>query len=133
MTAFTRPTSASTFPSSPLITIKKVDFTSLDEVTAAFKGLDAVVSALGTESKDEQKIVLEAVIAARVPRFIPSEFGMDNSGASAPTRFDKFNAAKFETLGKLKELQKEHNWFSWTGLATGLFFDWVGHHNDRPA
>jgi uncharacterized protein YbjT (DUF2867 family) len=61
-------------------TVIKVDMGNMEALTAACKGADCVVSALaGLENVviDAQKILLDAAIAAGVPRFIPSDYSLD--------------------------------------------------------
>ncbi len=61
----------------------EVFLTGMDDkkaMTAAFSGVDTVVSALQGLRKvivDTQKIILDAAVAAGVPRFIPSDFSTD--------------------------------------------------------
>src|SRR5688572_6176388 len=53
---------------------------SLEKLKSACKDVNCVVSALaGLEDViiDAQKILLDAAIAAKVPRFIPSDFSLD--------------------------------------------------------
>ena len=49
----------------------------------AFKGLDAVISAIATFSTQEQIKIVDAAIEAGVRRFIPSEYGIDLSTPEA--------------------------------------------------
>lgn len=60
--------------------IYSVSMTNAQEIAAACKGVDCVVSALsglGDIIIDMQKILLDAALAAGVPRFIPSDFSLD--------------------------------------------------------
>lgn len=62
------------------VTIKQVtDYKDQAAVAAALKGIDAVVSAAGTEALLLQKDLIDAAITAGVKFFIPSEFGSDTS------------------------------------------------------
>ncbi len=57
-----------------------VDMMRLDEVTAVCKGVSCVVSALSGLSEvivDTQKVLLDAAVAAGVPRFVPSDYSLD--------------------------------------------------------
>jgi NAD(P)-dependent dehydrogenase (short-subunit alcohol dehydrogenase family) len=57
-----------------------VDMSNVSELTHAFKGASCVVSALSGLREviiDAQKLVLDASIAAGVPRFIPSDYSLD--------------------------------------------------------
>src|SRR5690348_16531356 len=59
-------------------TVVKSDY-SFTSLVSVFKGQDAVISTLSTANIAEQKIVVDAVAAAKVKRFLPSEFGSDTS------------------------------------------------------
>jgi uncharacterized protein YbjT (DUF2867 family) len=58
---------------------------------AACIGMDAVISALGGGQILQQEALLKSAKAARVKRFIPSEFGVDPF-AAGPGRCDLFDA-----------------------------------------
>lgn len=59
-------------------------------------------------------------------RFIPSEFGIETR-KYRDTKIGGLVGAKVKNTDYLIELAGKHDWFSWTGLSNGLFFDWVGH------
>ena len=120
VTALTRQSSKHTFPAS--VTAIPVDFTSLDSLTDALKGQDAVVSVLGTMSVGNQGPLVEAALAAGVKRFIPSEFGVNTRKAKGKP-IGKILAAKIDLVDELEVKAKENPGFSWTGLGVGLFFD----------
>ncbi|OIW28169.1 NAD(P)-binding protein [Coniochaeta ligniaria NRRL 30616] len=119
VTALTRATSTSTFPES--VTVKKVDFSSPESLKEAFAGQDAVVSAIATVAVDSQEPIIDAAIAAGVKRYIPSEFGV-NTRLTPGTTIGKILAGKVAVVDYLKT--KESPNFSWTGVSTGMFFDW---------
>ena len=106
------------------MTIKRVDVTSVDSIKDAVTGQDAVVSTVTTMAAGGQKTVIDAVIAARVPRFIPSEFGIP-SRQNRDTKIGKLLGAKIENTDYLIELAQKYDWFTWTGLSPGLFLDAV--------
>lgn len=60
---------------------------------------------------------------AGVKRFIPSEYGNNTLNAKVVEMFSPKMDVKVEVLEYLKK--QEGNRMSWTGLATGGFFDWV--------
>lgn len=119
VTALTRATSTSTFPEG--VTVKKVDFGSTESLKEAFAGQDAVVSAIATAAVGSQQLIIDAAIAAGVKRYIPSEFGI-NTRLTPGTTIGKILAGKVAVVDYLKT--KESPNFSWTGLSTGMFFDW---------
>ncbi|KAE8447858.1 hypothetical protein EG329_010087 [Mollisiaceae sp. DMI_Dod_QoI] len=77
VTVVSRESSTSTFPSS--VKVVKADYNSVDSLTTALKGQDAVVSAVGNEGFLAQTLLVDAAIAAGVKKFLPSEFGSDLS------------------------------------------------------
>jgi uncharacterized protein YbjT (DUF2867 family) len=80
VTALTR-SDSNVFP--PEVKIQKVDYNDLKALTQALKGQDAVVSTITTAGIGSQKNLVDAVVAAGVKRFIPSEYGCDLSNAKA--------------------------------------------------
>ncbi|KAJ4168134.1 hypothetical protein NW754_011948 [Fusarium falciforme] len=91
VTVVTRQESKATFPSS--VVIKRVDISSVESVTEAVKGQDAIVSTIATEATTAQQVFIDAAIAAHVRRFIPSEFG-SNTREARDTKFGRFVAPK---------------------------------------
>jgi hypothetical protein len=90
----------------------------------AFKGQDVVVSVLGAGGLGDESKIIDAAVTAGVKRFIPSQFGSNTQNKKAcgllPILSGK--AAVIEHLKK----QEVHG-LSWTGITTGLAFDWVGY------
>ncbi|KLO98483.1 related to 2`-hydroxyisoflavone reductase [Fusarium fujikuroi] len=127
VTAITRNESSATFPDK--VIVKRVDITSVDSVKEALAGQNAVVSAAATAAAGSQKVIIDAAIAAKVPRFIPSEFGIP-SRQNRDTKIGKILGAKIQNTDYLIELAEKHHWFSWTGLSNGLFLD-SGLKSDR--
>lgn len=114
-----RKDSSATFPSQ--VTVYKSDFSGGDLETA-FKGQDAVISALGATGFGEQKKLVDAAIRAGVKRFIPSEFSASSQNAAVLQLLPLFGQ-KAELIEYLRAKQSAD--FSWTGIATSLLFDWV--------
>ncbi|KAM0206546.1 hypothetical protein ACHAPQ_009298 [Fusarium lateritium] len=73
LTVLTRSGTKATFPEGTKVI--EVDYDSLDSLTAALQGQDAVVSTLGSLAIPSQDLLIDAAIAAGVKRFLPSEFG----------------------------------------------------------
>ncbi|KAJ0298878.1 hypothetical protein Brms1b_013284 [Colletotrichum noveboracense] len=121
VTAISRKESTATFPSG--VAVKKVDLSSVGSVTEALKGQDAVVSTAATAALGAQKVLIDAAVAAQVKRFIPSEFGIHTRDAQG-TKIGAILKSKVDSTNYLIELSKKHDWFSWTGIAVGPFFDW---------
>lgn len=117
-----RKDSSAAFPSS--VTVHKSDFTEGD-LEAAFKGQDAVITAVGATGFGEQKKLVDAAISAGVKRFLPSEFSASSQDAAVLQLLPLFGQ-KAELIEYLKSKQSAN--FSWTGVASSLLFDWVSTH-----
>jgi uncharacterized protein YbjT (DUF2867 family) len=62
------------------VQVMKVNMLSVEDISRAFRGASCVVSALAGLRDviiDTQKLVLDAAVAAGVPRFIPSDYSLD--------------------------------------------------------
>lgn len=105
--------------------MKKVDYDSLESLKDALAGNDAVVSVIATAAIKAQQTIVDAAVAAGIKRFIPSEFGI-NTRIVGGTPIGKILSGKVATVDYLDSKAKENPGFSWTGVSTGLFFDWVG-------
>ncbi|OCT51033.1 nmrA-like family protein [Cladophialophora carrionii] len=111
--------SQSTFPEG--VNVIKTDYTH-DKLVAALKGQDVVISTITTFSVDQQQLLIDASVEARVRRFLPSEFGVDTSDPSIGKLVPP-TGVKNETVAYLKT--KESSGLSWTAVIVGAFFDWV--------
>jgi uncharacterized protein YbjT (DUF2867 family) len=134
VTGVTREAAASTnstpkFPDN--LPVKSVDYASFDALKAAFQDQDAVVSVVGTTAIGDQKTAIDAAAAAGVKRFIPSEFGV-NTRKVRGTSIGKILAGKIAIVDYLQEKARAVEGFTWTGLSTGLFFDWVRSFSTFP-
>ncbi len=98
-----------------------VDYESVDSLKSALSGIDAVVATVGSLSVTSQKLLLDAAIAAKVPRFIPSEFGSDLH--SPKTRQLPVFKTKVEFEDYLSEKAKAGE-ITYTIIMNGAFFDW---------
>ncbi|KAJ3539658.1 hypothetical protein NM208_g5403 [Fusarium decemcellulare] len=125
ITALQRPTSTATFPGG--VNIKRVVHDSFDSWRVALEGQDAVISFLVPPATHYQNLAAEAAVAAKVKRFIPSEWGM-NTTILDDTTFGKLLSDKTSTQDYLYKLSTENEFFSWTGISTGLWFDWGLEH-----
>ena len=92
-------TSTSTLPQSPLITVKEVDYKSIDFLKAALQGIDVVISTLAAVGLGDQLNLVNAAFDAGVKRFIPSEFGSDTSKPQPhqPARLRRQNSQRKQT------------------------------------
>jgi uncharacterized protein YbjT (DUF2867 family) len=124
LTVLTRADSKSTFPSGTKVV--KVDYDSLDSLTAALQGQDAVVSTVGSLVIPSQNLLIDAAVAAGVKRFIPSEFG-SNLVIPSVRKLPVFGT-KVAIEDKLTELAKQGK-ISYTFVYNGIFLDWGIKHN----
>ena len=75
VTVLVRSASKNSFPLP--VEVIEVDFTSVESLTKALNGQDALVSTVGISGLEGQTIMIDACVAAGVSRFLPSEFGSD--------------------------------------------------------
>ncbi|KAL6803181.1 hypothetical protein GGI42DRAFT_21788 [Trichoderma sp. SZMC 28013] len=125
VTVLRRNNSKSTFPDN--VKVVDADFESVDSLTQALAGQDAVVSTVGTEGlAEEQKKLVDAAVAAGVQRFVPSEYGCDlanDLAAKLPVFAPKIGVARYlEEKAKTTPL-------TYTFAYSGPFFDWGLEHN----
>jgi len=118
ITVLTRQTSHS-FPAS--VKVATVDYSSVESLTEALQGQDALVSTLGTAVVSTQKLLIDAAVRAEVKRIIPSEFGCNLHNAK--TKALPCFAAKVEIEQYLNELA-EKGLTSYTLVFCGPFLDW---------
>ena len=120
VTIVKRPSSPASFPDS--ITVRTADLSSVDSVTAAFEGQDAVVSTIGTAGLSGQGVLVEAAVAANVKRFLPSDFGSDiaNPKTGVLPVF-KFKTATHKALREAATAKPD---FTYTLVCNGAFLDW---------
>lgn len=82
------------------------------------------MSTIATAALANQGIIIDAAVKAGVKRFIPSEFGINTtkiSGGIAKILATKIQIQK----DRLKRAVEENEGFSWTGVSSSMFFDWV--------
>lgn len=124
VTVLRRGSSSATYPSE--FKVVDVDYDSLDSLTAAFAGQDAVVSAINPVTPIEtQKKFIDAAIAAGVKRFVPSEYGCDLNNELnqvLPVFAPKVAIQKY-----LKE-KAESSPLTYTFAYSGPFLDWGLEH-----
>jgi len=89
----------------------------------AFLGQDGVVSAIGGSGILDQIKLIDAAVKAGVKRFIPSEYGV-NTLDEKVQELVFFYKQKIVVIDHLKKASANNPDFTWTGLATGPFFDW---------
>jgi hypothetical protein len=121
-TVLSREGSQSTFPEG--VKVVRANYDSVDSLTSAFKGQDAVLSVVGGTALGDQQKLIDAAIAAGVKRFIPSEYGSDTTNEELVKLVPVFKA-KVSTIDYLKSNEDK---ITWSTVITGPFFDWVRDH-----
>ncbi|KAJ9607408.1 hypothetical protein H2200_008481 [Cladophialophora chaetospira] len=93
-----------------------------DQLVAALKGQDALISAIGFGAIDLEEKLIDAAIEAKVYRFLPSEYGVNNTNPVA-----RALCPVFDSKGKVVEYlkTKESKGLTWTAVPTGLWLDWT--------
>ena len=100
----------------------RVDYSSIDNITAVLKGHDAVVSTVGACGINGQKTVIDASIRAGVRRFIPSDFGALTTRPGAESLPLNAPWIDIQTYLKEKALAGE---IEYTLFAVGPFLEFV--------
>lgn len=103
--------------------IREVDYNSHSSLVSALNKIDVVISTLGfTNLFEIQKKLVDACLDARVPRFIPSEFG--NDSANPLVRKLPVFADKIRTQDYLVAKATQNPGFSYTMCYSNSFLDW---------
>ncbi|KAK6209349.1 hypothetical protein LQW54_006336 [Pestalotiopsis sp. IQ-011] len=103
------------------VTVKEVDYDSLESLTEALRGQDAAVSTLASLALEKQILLVQAASKAGVQRFIPSEFGSNTvhpKTSQLPVFKDK--VAVQDVLKKEAEAGR----LTYSLIINGGFFDW---------
>ncbi|KAL4865766.1 hypothetical protein BDV12DRAFT_210926 [Aspergillus spectabilis] len=120
LTVLSREGSDRAFP--PTVRVIKVDYGSIDQLTAALKEKDAVISTLSGDAIDVQETLIQAAVAAGVKRFIPSEFSSDIGNPK--TAGLPVYQSLIRIQGLLQETAKAAPEFTYTPIRNGAFLDW---------
>ncbi|OKL56059.1 hypothetical protein UA08_08614 [Talaromyces atroroseus] len=110
---------AKEFPAS--VTVRVVDFGSVESLSAAIKGQDAVIDNTFTDDADTPLRLMEAAAANGIYRFIVSDYGLD---PDLPGVHDMpVFARKRESYQAAKE-KAETSGMTFTLIACGAYLDW---------
>jgi uncharacterized protein YbjT (DUF2867 family) len=120
LTVLSRSSSTAIFPA--LVKVIRVDYASVESLTAALHGQDAVISVAGNEGLPGQSVLVDASIAAGVKRFLPSEFGLD-TGNSKTAALPVFGY-KVATRKHIEEKVAAGGSITYTYVINGPFLDW---------
>ncbi|KAJ6437769.1 oxidoreductase - protein [Purpureocillium lavendulum] len=119
VTAIRRKGSKSKYPAG--IKVVDVDVESVEDLTAALKGQDAVISLVGIPALAGQTKIIDAAIAAGVHRFLPSDFGTDID--TELTRKLPVFGYKVQVVDYLIQKARETS-LTYTLVSNGAFLDW---------
>ena len=123
VTVLAREKSTTTYPTG--VNVVKINESFLHgDLVQALNGQEVVICAAGLEAHAQQYKLIDAAIEAGVKRFVPSEWGKDNSD---PKTYELFEVFKGKHEVELFLRSKESSTFSWTAVATGLWLDWYVH------
>lgn len=98
-----------------------MDYDSLDSLTNALKGQDALVSTIASGAVATQLLLVEAAAKARVKRFIPSEFGTNTQNEKR--RALPVSKGKVAIQDALKN-EAASGGMTYTNICSGPFLDW---------
>lgn len=97
---------------------------SVEELTRALAGQDAVIAAFPLGEGDQHLRLVEAAFKAGVKRFIPADFGSCDAGDAEPQKYLPLYRRKTLVREKCEALAaQDGSAFSWTTLVCGHFFD----------
>ncbi|KAI2627577.1 NAD(P)-binding protein [Hypoxylon sp. NC1633] len=107
------------------VTVKEVDYDSIESLEAALKGQDALVSAMAFEAIHEQKNLVDAAVNAGIQRMIPSEYGNDLMNPKLAA-FPIYQP-KIAIRQRCEQKAAENPSFSWTTIHNASFLgpDWT--------
>ncbi|TQN73641.1 hypothetical protein CSHISOI_01867 [Colletotrichum shisoi] len=121
ITILTRKAGSQKFPSG--VMVREVDYESLDSLTQALEGQDALVNSTNSFDPKVATRFVYAAAAAGVYRYIPPDFGLDPERAHVPSL--PVFGIKTLTRHHMKQKAAENNGrFTWTIIANGPFLDW---------
>ncbi|OTA65790.1 NAD(P)-binding protein [Hypoxylon sp. EC38] len=107
------------------VTVKEVDYDSIESLESALKGQDALVSAMAFEAIHMQKNLVDAAAKSGVKRMIPSEYGNDLMNPKLAA-FPIYQP-KIAIRQRCEQKAAENPSFSWTTIHNASFLgpDWT--------
>ena len=120
-TILARESSKSKFPEGVKV-IKIADSYPVEDLVAAFAGQDAVLNAMTTFTVKKQYRFIDAAVTAGVRRYMPSEYGLDNSNKDAQELTSVFaDKGAVQSYVREKAAAGEIEWMS---IASGMWVAW---------
>ncbi|KAF4451286.1 hypothetical protein F53441_5707 [Fusarium austroafricanum] len=125
VTALQRSSSKGKLPSNVrVITID--DSYPTDALVSAFSGQDAIVNCMTTLAVNDQLRFVDAAVSAKVRRYVPSEYGLNNNKPEARALNSVFRE-KGEVQDYLRS--KESTGLEWMAIACGMWLRWSALHD----
>ncbi|KAF3760704.1 NmrA-like family protein [Cryphonectria parasitica EP155] len=121
ITIISRTESPSTSP--PNTSVLKIAYT-LEGLTAALQGQDAVVNVIGPGGKDVQDTITDAAEAAGVKRLIVNDFGWGANIRGLP-EFREVHDMRMASWEHAMQMSAQNGSFTWTGISIGNPIDWA--------
>lgn len=105
--------------------VLEVDFTSVESLTAALQGVDAIVATVAGSAIESQLLLIDAAVAAGVKRFIPSEYG--SVSTNPKIQHLPFYSSFAKIRGRLQE-KAQKGQITWTVFLCGAFLTFLLDH-----
>ena len=106
---------------------------SLDQLTGALAGQDAVIAAFPLKDVNQHLRLVEAAYKAGVRRYIPADYGSCDAASPRAQKHLQLYRDKHTVQKKCEELASAADQdgvpFTWTSIVCGHFFDWGLHNN----
>lgn len=96
-----------------------------DALVSAFSGQDAVINCMTSLAVNDQLRFVDAAVAAKVRRYVPSEYGLNNNRPDARALNSVFRE-KGEVQDYLRS--KESEGLEWMSIACGMWLRWSALH-----
>lgn len=111
--------SQSILETTPEVTIHKID-SQPETLTSLLLTIqpDIVFSAKSGGSFEQQKEIIDSIIKAKVPRFVPCEWGQDSLSVKVQGRLPP-SQERARTIAYLREQAGKHDALAWIAIATG--------------
>ncbi|KAF2102782.1 NAD(P)-binding protein [Rhizodiscina lignyota] len=122
VTGVTRDPSKATDKFSSSVKLVKADYDSVDTIAPILRGHDAVIDLINRNQWETSIRIIDAAIAAKVPFFVPSSWGLDQSNEEVRSLPPTEGKVKMEDyiIGKAKE-----GAIAFAAIETSMFLDWA--------
>ncbi|KAM5360245.1 hypothetical protein ACJA88_014896 [Fusarium oxysporum] len=111
----------------PQIDVVKIDDSyPTDALISAFSGQDVVINCMTSLAVNDQLRFVDAAVAAKVKRYVASEYGLNNNKPEAR----QLNSV-FREKGEVQDYlrSKESTGLEWSAIACGMWLKWSALHD----